>query len=476
MIKNHRELHPLYRACAVLAGLAFIAGCASAPGDVAPKTASGWVKDEVSDSYVFGYPLVQMDIAREAAIGTGPGQADLDTLRHAQALPPVGAANPPLPNLDTLASSGWLDVGSEPVLVTLPDTHGRYMDVRALDMWTNIVWSSGAQITARSAGLKSQTIAFVPAGWKGTLPARVQRVDVGTRYVWFVARIETRGGDLAAIRTLQRAMRVAPLSAWSASPGRASTAPAAAGVIGDQVAPGSPGSPRAKVAALAPTAWFDRLAQALADNPPVPDDPHALKILADLGVRPGDAGDPPKGSSELFTAGFADGRERLATPPSNLLTGNGWTWAGDAAGTWGTDYALRAWAAYTTPALGTRDDEVRARVSVDSDGHVLNGANRYVIHFAPNQLPPVRGFWSLTAYTPDGALADDTPVRVALGDRTGAHRNRDGSLDVRVSAGRQKSGNWVPAPHGDFVLVLRLYAPKRQATDGSWQPPAVERQ
>jgi hypothetical protein len=137
---------------------------------------------------------------------------------------------------------------------------------------------------------------------------------------------------------------------------------------------------------------------------------------------------------------------------------------------------MRAYAAYTQPGIGTKDDEVRAVATQDSDGHVLNGANRYVIHFAPNQLPPVRGFWSITAYTKDGALGESAPARLAVGDRNGARRNHDGSLDVTVSSARGKSGNWLPAPRADLQLVLRLYAPKPQATDGSWQPPAVVRQ
>ena len=70
------------------------------------------------------------------------------------------------------------------------------------------------------------------------------------------------------------------------------------------------------------------------------------------------------------------------------------------------------------PGIGTKDDEVRAVVTQDSDGHPLNGANRYVIHFASNQLPPVRGFWSITAYTRDGALGESAPARIAVGDRT----------------------------------------------------------
>jgi hypothetical protein len=184
----------------------------------------------------------------------------------------------------------------------------------------------------------------------------------------------------------------------------------------------------------------------------------------------------PAGASDAIAAGLADGHDRVATAPSNLLAANGWNWFGDGIGNYGPDYAMRAYAAYTQAGIGTKDDEVRAAVTHDSDGHALNGANRYVIHFAPNQVPPVRGFWSITAYTKDGALGESTPARVAVGDRNGVRRNRDGSLDVTVSSARVKASNWLPAPRSDFQLVMRLYAPKAQATDGTWQPPAVLRQ
>ena len=67
-------------------------------------------------------------------------------------------------------------------------------------------------------------------------------------------------------------------------------------------------------------------------------------------------------------------------------------------------------------------------------------------------------------------------MRVAFGDHNGARRGRGGVIEVQVSAERPRGGiNWVPTPNGDFELVLRMYAPKPEATDGSWQPPAVER-
>ncbi|RDK01980.1 DUF1254 domain-containing protein [Paraburkholderia lacunae] len=473
MIKNRRELFSLHWTCASLAGLAFLAGCASTPS--ATQKTAGWIKDEVADSYVFGYPLVLMGVARDAAVGTDPGQAPINTLHHAQALPPVGTANPPQPSLDTLDSTGWLDVGAEPVIVSLPDSHGRYLDARVLDMWTNVVWSTGTQYATRAAGIKAQTIAFVGPGWQGELPKGVARVDVPTRNAWVSVRIQSNGPrDLMAVRKLQRAIRVAPLSVYAGDTRSASVTPPRSNAA-DAAAAAASGTPAAQIAGLDAKGFFSRLAQALQDNPPTPADPHALKVLSDLGVTPGDPVKLPD-AAEAVGAGLADGHERIVTAPSNLLAANGWSWFGDGVGNYGPDYAMRAYAAYAQPGIGTKDDEVRAVIAQDSDGHALNGANRYVIHFEPNQLPPARGFWSITAYTRDGALGESAPARLAVGDRNGARRNRDGSLDVTVSSARSKSGNWLPAPRADLQLVLRLYAPKPQATDSSWQPPAVVRQ
>ncbi|MDE1182016.1 DUF1254 domain-containing protein [Paraburkholderia sp.] len=476
MIKIRRELFSIPAAARPVAGilsavsLAVLAGCAAPP--VAKPVPTGWVADEVADSYVFGYPLVLMDVARTSAVGDAPGQAPVNALRDAQALPPVGTARPPRASVDTIDTTGWLDVGAEPVIVTLPDSHGRYIDARVLDMWTNVVWSStSTQTGSRVTGIKSQTIAFVGPGWKGKLPSGVKRVDVATRNLWFVARIQTAGGrDMAAVRKLQGKINVEPLSDFIDS-GTSPGTPARNGVDTP-----SDATPAAQVAALDARAFFNRLAKALEDNPPTTADQHAMKILADIGVTPGEAAALPGGASAAIASGLAAGHERVAMPPSNLLTGNGWSWFGDGVGSYGPDYALRAYASYAEPGIGTREDEVRAIVTQDSDGHPLNGSNRYTIHFEPNGLPPVRGFWSITAYTKEGALGESAPSRLSIGDRSGARRNRDGSLDITIAPTRPRAANWLPAPRGDMQLELRIYAPKPQATEGTWQPPAVVRE
>jgi hypothetical protein len=484
MTKNRQEPNSLdlplrlsfysrYAVCVSLTA-ALLAGCSSSP--ISTPKPTGWIQDEVADSYVFAYPLVLMSVARDAAVGSGPGQAPFNALRHAQALPPVGASNRPTPSVDTIDSSAWLDVSGQPVIVSLPDSRNRYVDARALDMWTNVVWSTtAAQTGARVTGIKAQTVAFVPQGWSGDLPKGATRVEVPTRYLWLNIRVQSNGGrDLTAIRKLQRAMRVAPLDVYTgaAEPPDSSGTPRSY-PAGDMP---TPGTPDAQVAALDAKGFFDRVAQALPDNPPSPPDAHALSILTEIGVQSDEPVQFPSGADSALAAGLADGRARVQTAPSNVLSANGWSWFGDGVGNYGPDYGLRAYAAYAQPGIGTKDDEVRATATVDSDGHLLNGANRYVVHFAPGQWPPVRGFWSITAYTKDGSLDDGDTTHVAVGDRNGLRRNRDGSVDVTVSSARRKGANWLPAPRGGFQLVMRLYAPKPQASDGSWQPPPVVRQ
>ncbi|ABC36211.1 DUF1254 domain-containing protein [Burkholderia thailandensis] len=472
----------LRRACASLAALALLAACTSTPEAIQRKT--GWMRSEVADSYIYAYPLVLMDVAKEAATADGaPGAMPVNTLRHAQALPAPGAANPPLASVDMLDSTAWLDVAEEPVVVVLPDGRGRYVDARALDMWTNVLWSSGPSANPRSGASRARTLAFVGAGWEGSLPEGVTRVDAPARNVWLDVRVQTSGGrDLAAAKRLQRAIRVEPLSVYTGDARRAPRAARAdAGAASAEPASGvaSPvASPVAQVAALDPPGFFSRVARALQDNPPPAADAHAQEILADIGVT---AGAPVQWKGDKLIGaenGAAEARERLAALPPNALAANGWSWLGDGVGNYGQDYALRAYAASTQFGAGTRDDEIVAVVKTDSAGRPLNGAHRYVIRFAPNALPPARAFWSLAPYTPDGAVPELGRARRSIGERDRLHRNRDGSLEIVVSAtppGKGYASNWLPAPRADFELALRLYAPKRQAADGNWQPPAVVR-
>jgi hypothetical protein len=159
---------------------------------------------------------------------------------------------------------------------------------------------------------------------------------------------------------------------------------------------------------------------------------------------------------------------------------NGWV-VTKGLGTYGTDYMKRAVvAAYGWPA-NQQDDAVYPYTEVDSTGQKLTGANEYTLTFAKDATPPVNGFWSITMYEIDQGwwFVPNDLNKFTVSPRNNLKYDRDGSLTLylqSVSPGSEKEANWLPAPKGEFIPMLRMYWPKENnpsILNGSWKPPAV---
>jgi hypothetical protein len=152
-------------------------------------------------------------------------------------------------------------------------------------------------------------------------------------------------------------------------------------------------------------------------------------------------------------------------------------------GQYGTDYMKRAVvAAFGWPA-NLQYDAVYPYTTVDAQGQTLNGANNYTLTFAKGQTPPVNAFWSITMYMIDqGWWFVPNPLnKFTVSPRNNLKANADGSITLyfqKDSPGKDKESNWLPAPAGEFIPMMRMYYPKTKAPsvlDGSWVPPKIQK-
>ncbi|OOO01258.1 MAG: hypothetical protein USCGTAYLOR_02527 [Chromatiales bacterium USCg_Taylor] len=117
---------------------------------------------------------------------------------------------------------------------------------------------------------------------------------------------------------------------------------------------------------------------------------------------------------------------------------------------------------------------------VDEAKQRMTGANRYIVRFAPDKLPPVHAFWSLTMYEMPQSLLVANPIDRYLINSPmlpELKRDADGGVTLLIqneSPGKDKEANWLPAPKGPFVMAMRLYWPKEEAVDGKWTAPPAQ--
>src|SRR5258708_363982 len=170
------------------------------------------------DAYLYFYPLVTMDITRKQISNIEPGKGIAGPMNSFANIPEYPIADMKVvvrPNFDTLYSSGWLDLTKEPVIVSVPDTDGRYYLLPMLDMWTDVFASPGWRTTGTAAG----NFLVTPPGWVGTVPEGFTRLAAPTPYLWIIGRTKTDGpADYAEVHKIQAGYKVTPLSRWGKAP------------------------------------------------------------------------------------------------------------------------------------------------------------------------------------------------------------------------------------------------------------------
>ncbi|HEY9391171.1 MAG TPA: DUF1254 domain-containing protein [Mycobacteriales bacterium] len=441
--------------------------------DVEPD--SEQITATAAEAFVFGYPLVLMALTRDqmTAVSVPDGvRAPVNQFGHTRAYQDAAHPGAVGANMDTLYSSAWLDLSAEPLVLSVPDTAGRYYLMPMLDAWTNVFSAPGSRTTGTAPG----QFGIVGPHWRDALPDGVRKIRSPTNMAWIIGRVQAHGSvDQQAARTVQDGFRLTPLSQL----GRRDrpTQPTRVDPDVDLTT-----QPVHQVPRMAPGEFFGMLAKLMVDNPCRAADQPMIDRMAGVGIRPGEPLDwstlddvtrraMERGARQGLATVVAEGR----TPRGELR--NGWTLSYDL-GEYGTYYARRAGVAWVGLGANHAEDGVYALSRTDADRQPYTGRHRYVLHFETGALPPVRAFWSLTMYDEQQRFVPNPIQRHAIGDRDDLRFNPNGSLDIHIqhrAPGRGRESNWLPAPEGAFTLVLRMYWPERTMLSRAWSPPPVRR-
>lgn len=428
-----------------------------------------------TDVYVYGYPLVTMEFTRRSFTNVRaatPDHAPMGQFANMTAYPAVDDHRVTAPNADTLYSTAWLDVSKEPFVFSIPDMHGRYYLMPMLDGYTEVFQVPGK----RTTGTGAQKYLITGPGWHGSVPAGLTQYKSPTGMVWILGRIYCTGtpADYAAVHALQAKLSLEPLSAF----GTAYKPPTSA------VNPSynATGSVRSRVNALSGAEYFAMLGELMKTNPPeMPQDSAIVDEMAKLGLTPGQTWDTtklaPAAQSAIAAAKGTAIKSVTAFATQGVKVVGGWQII-KKTGVYGSDYVDRAFV--TAVGLGAnRPQDAIYPLTPRTGAAAFDGGSVYTVHFAKGMTPPVKGFWSITMYDPAFFFVKNALSKQSISPRQHFAKNADGSVDLYFSHAQPAgvpASNWLPAPAGKFILMMRTYWPNPTAPsllDGSWAPPAV---
>ncbi|PEE33117.1 DUF1254 domain-containing protein [Bacillus cereus] len=403
-------------------------------------------------AYLYGFPLV--DMARTKQLYKNPW----NTFLHRRDLVDHTFKEVVAPNNDTLYSSAWLDLSNGPVVLSVPDVGDRYYSLQFLDTYTNTFDYVGT----RETGTKAGTYVIVGPNWKGKIDKCSKVIQSPTNMVWLLGRTLVDGEkDLDNVHAIQDQYILKPLNRGQTK-SSIHLPPISTNDFDD------------------PARFFDIMTQLMSLFPSPATDAAMLSQFKLIGIDPNNGFQGSKEPAIMagLTRAVKDAQDIIKKSVNRVGTLNHNWQVFYNIGTYGTEYLTRAVIAKFGLGANIPAEAMYPRTQVDSDGNPLSGEHQYVIHFNKEELPPVNAFWSLSMYGSDQFFVDNPIKRYAIGDRTeDLIYNVDGSLDIYIQnlPPEGKESNWLPAPSDDFILMLRMYMPKKNILKGTYQMPKIQK-
>ena len=442
----------------------------STAGPLAPER----VRAIAKEAYIYGFPMVdgyrvQYSYFIDSASPEYKGPWN-EVHSTARVYTPADTAVQ-TPNSDTPYSMLGADLRAEPLVLLVPPINkDRYFSLQFVDGYTY----NFAYLGSRTSGTDGGAYLLAGPGWNGEKPEGIQQViKSATDFAVVIYRTQLLGpDDLESVAKIQTGYQAEPLSVFLKK-----QAPTAAPTI-DWPTPLTSEEQKTSLR------FFDLLDFQLKYAPTLPAERDIRARFASIGLT----GDGTFRSEilspenqEAFKSGMADAWTEFETLKKDKFD-TGAVQAGDLFGTaeeLNGNYLYRMAGAVLGIYGNSKQEALYPALATDSDGAPLTGADKYTLTFPAGQLPPVNAFWSVTMYKLPESLLVDNPINRYLINSPmlpDLAKNPDGSITLYIQNARpgpEKEANWLPAPPGPFTMFMRLYWPKPEALDGTWQPPKV---
>jgi len=444
--------------------------------DAEVKVTEPYVRMMAREAYFWGWPMANVFNRRQKfkdlpEAGLMGGIVPVAPINHLSMLTDYISPGERLvacPNQDVVYGAGSIALDLEPVVLQVPDFGDRFWVYQVVDLRTDSFAELG-----KMYGTKPGFYLLVGPDWKGTVPKGITQVFRSRTNTGFVIpRVfqDDTDQDRKAIQAYLSGIDMYPLSKfdgkvkhrdWRQSP------KFPAETQGDE-----------ETRWVLPEKFFDELPAILKDAKPLPGEEARyaqLSTLAKIAQR-----DPELKKAMIDEAQKADlevVKPLLQFSNYGQQLPHHWSTINNGAA-FGTDYFIRTAVARSNIFVNKSIETKYFYQDLDESGTRLNGGQRYSVTFPKGELPPVKGFWSLTLYNQQHFFAENSLGRYSLGTKNKSLKhNSDGSLTLYVqteSPGPDKESNWLPAPKGaDFSLYIRAYWPQAAVLNGQWTPPAV---
>jgi hypothetical protein len=428
-----------------------------------------WSSSLAVQAATYGAPLVAMyNLRASFVLGLRPKAPANSIWRFEDISTPQASAGSGYvsPNADVVYGFGFIDLAPEPIVLTAPDSGGRYYMIELVDMWTNAF----AYPAGGAAGYEGGTFVLVGPGYKGALPGGVKRIDCPTRWVAIQPRVFVKNeADLENARKVLDGIKLRGLSSFK---GGDSQSPQP--YHGYEEPKLNPKVASSHLPFEDPLQFWSIFSSAMNENPPPKDEVEAvLPLYRYLGIELGKQWKPenvnPIVLEEMKKAAQDIPGLAIATMTLAGRLSNGWVIPPAATGSAKTDYLTRLCVAVFGLTSNSTSEAISYSGLLDGNGQLMTGIKKYTFTLKEpmdyaKPVPP--GFWSVTIYDRATGYTVSNPInRYKLGGGDDLKRNADGSITLYLqhdNPGPDKESNWIPAPAGQFYLVLRNYAPPPQ--------------